>query len=159
MTTETVVPPPTDVEQPEEPSTTADVTEDPLSGDLQEVNAYAQEAGLLGDVYFDYDEAELKSEARDRLSKNADFMRQRLEFTFTIEGHADERGTNEYNLALGERRASAAKSYLTSLGIDASRVNTISYGEERPVCTVTDESCWWRNRRAGFVVTGRTTAG
>ena len=70
----------------------------------------------------------------------------------TIEGHCDERGTNEYNLALGERRANAAQSYLVSLGVGQARLRTLSYGEERPVCTESTEGCWQRNRRAHFVI-------
>jgi peptidoglycan-associated lipoprotein len=72
-----------------------------------------------------------------------------------IEGHCDERGTNEYNLALGERRANAAKDYLASLGVDAARVKTVSYGKERPVCTEATESCWAKNRRAHLVITAK----
>ena len=77
----------------------------------------------------------------------------------TIEGHCDERGTNEYNLALGARRAGSARDYVTSLGVAGARIRSISYGEERPQCTSTTESCWAMNRRAHFIVTGRTNAG
>jgi peptidoglycan-associated lipoprotein len=144
-----------EVSQPEAPDTTGDMQPDPLSEDLETANAYAREQGLLGDVYFDFDQYSLKPEARDRLAKNAAFMKEHPEFTFTIEGHCDERGTNEYNLALGERRASAARDYLLSLGASAGSTRTISYGEERPVCETSDEGCWWRNRRAHFKITGR----
>ncbi len=82
-------------------------------------------------------------------------MRAHPNFRFLVEGHCDERGTNEYNLALGERRANAATGYLASLGIDGMRMRTVSYGEERPVCTESNESCWQRNRRARFVITGK----
>jgi peptidoglycan-associated lipoprotein len=82
-------------------------------------------------------------------------MREHPEYTFTVEGHADERGTNDYNLALGQERAASASSYLQSLGVDAGRLRNISYGEERPVCTEQSETCWQRNRRAHFVITGR----
>lgn len=133
-----------------------DATPDPLSEDIEKVNEYVYSQGLIGDVYFDFDKYELKSEARERLAKNAEFMKANPQFTFTIEGHCDERGTNEYNLALGDRRASSAVNYLSSLGISASGVRTISYGEERPQCNESAESCWWRNRRAHFVITGRT---
>ena len=77
----------------------------------------------------------------------------------TIEGHADERGTNEYNLALGDKRANAVRDYLTSLGVDAGRLRTLSYGEERPVCTESEESCWSQNRRGHMVITGRANMG
>lgn len=128
---------------------------DPLAGDLIEAQRYAEEAGLLGDIYFDFDRSNLTSQARDRLAQNAEFMNSRPEFTFTIEGHCDERGTNEYNLALGDRRANSALSYLVSLGVDASRLVTISYGEENPTCTESGEGCWSRNRRAHFLISGR----
>jgi peptidoglycan-associated lipoprotein len=156
--TTTVEPSATEVTAPAAPSV-ADETEDPLSKDLQDVNAYVQEQGLIGDVFFDYDRADLRSESRDRLAKNAQFLSGHPEFVVTIEGHCDERGTNEYNLALGDRRAAAARDYLVSLGVAAGRLRTISYGEERPFCTSSDESCWSQNRRAHFVITGRTNVG
>jgi peptidoglycan-associated lipoprotein len=124
--------------------------------ELDAINRYAQEQGLLGDVYFDYDKYDLRSEARDRLARNADFMGAHPDFIFTIEGHCDERGTNEYNLALGDRRAAAARNYLSSLGVDSSRMSTISYGEERPQCFDSEEACWRLNRRATFLITGRS---
>lgn len=123
--------------------------------ELMNVTNEAYARGLLGDIYYDFDEYDLRPEARERLARNAEFMREHPEFVFTIEGHCDERGTNEYNLALGDRRASAARNYLTSLGIDTSRLSTISYGEERPQCAESSESCWQLNRRAHFVITGR----
>ena len=129
--------------------------EDPLAGDLDAVNEYVRRQGLLGDVYFAYDEAELSPEARQRLADNARFLDHEPAFEVTIEGHCDERGTPEYNLALGERRAQAAASYLTALGIDRSRLRTTSYGEERSLCTESDETCWQQNRRDHFVLTGR----
>jgi len=138
------------------PPPVQDKTPDPFSEDIQTANTAAYEQGLLGDVYFDFDKYELKQEARDRLAKNAGFMNAHPEFTFNVEGHCDERGTVEYNLALGERRANASKDYLVSLGVSASRIRTISYGKERPQCTEADESCWWRNRRDYFVITGRS---
>ena len=161
---EPVPPPPPPVEEPEPPQEVppppapepVDETPDPLSQDLVTAQEYAVRMGLLGDVYFDFDKFDLKAEARDRLDRNAKFMRDHPEFTFTIEGHCDERGTNEYNLALGDRRASAAQDYLASLGIDVGRLQTRTYGEERPVCTESNEACWQRNRRAHFVITGRT---
>lgn len=128
---------------------------DPLAGDLDSVNEYLRRQGLLGDVYFDYDRAELSSETRDRLARNARFLTEHSQFRLTIEGHCDERGTSEYNLALGERRAAAVREYLSSLGVSSDRLTTLSYGKERPVCTEGDESCWRLNRRAHHVVTGR----
>jgi peptidoglycan-associated lipoprotein len=119
------------------------------------VNDYVARNGLLGDVYFDFDKAELTEESRTRLARNADWLRAHPEFEVRIEGHCDERGTNEYNLALGERRAAAAREYLTSLGVSARNLTTLSYGEERPQCSDSSEGCWSRNRRAHFLITGR----
>jgi peptidoglycan-associated lipoprotein len=128
---------------------------DPWSGDIDAVNRYARDHGLLGDVYFDYDRFELRTDARDQLATNARFFKEHPQFVITIEGHCDERGTNEYNLALGEGRASSAGGYLQNLGVPGGRLQTISYGKERPVCGESQEDCWWRNRRAHFVITGR----
>ncbi len=143
------------VEPAPAPPTMDDDTPDWETGELGELNRYAMENGLLGDVYFAYDRSDLSAEATDRLAANAAFMRQHPNLMFTVEGHCDERGTNAYNLALGDRRANAAASYLGSLGITGGRLSTVSYGEERPQCSVSAESCWSRNRRAHFVITGR----
>lgn len=135
------------------------VEENPLdSADLQVVNQELQRRGFSPDVYFNYDESSLSDDARSKLARNADLLKT-TQLLVTIEGHADERGTNEYNLALGDRRANAVRDYLTSLGVDAGRLRTLSYGEERPVCTETDESCWSQNRRAHLVITGRANVG
>ena len=149
-------PPPAEEVTAPTPPPVEDKTPDPFSEDIETANRAAYEQGLLGDIYFDFDRFELKSQARDRLSKNAEFLKTHPEFMIRIEGHCDERGTAEYNIALGERRASAAKDYLVSLGIPSSQLQTISYGEERPQCTESNESCWWRNRRDHFVITGRS---
>lgn len=133
----------------------ADAVASPLDGDLVAAHEHAYRTGLLGDVYFEFDLASLDEAARERLARNAEFLRQRPEFVVSLEGHCDERGTNDYNLALGERRAQSARDYLLSLGIDGARLRTISYGEERPVCSTSDESCWQRNRRVHFLLTGR----
>ena len=141
---------PQEVSEPPAPSTEGDTRPDPLSEDLQTANAYAREQGLLGDVYFDFDRYALKDEARDRLAKNAAFMKDHPEFTFTLEGHCDERGTNEYNLALGEKRARSVRTYLVQAGVDRAGLRTLSYGEERPFALGHDESAWRLNRRAHF---------
>jgi peptidoglycan-associated lipoprotein len=154
----------TDVSSPREvtsapnPTPKDDTPATPLSGDLREAQNYAVEKGLLGEVYFEFDSSNLDGKARERLAKNAEFLRSGDggRFVLTIEGHCDERGTNEYNLALGERRSNAARDYLISLGIPAGRLRTISYGEERGVCSESDEGCWWRNRRAYFRITDRS---
>jgi peptidoglycan-associated lipoprotein len=101
---------------------------------------------------FDFDRYDLRPQDKEALAKNADWLKAHAGALLLIEGHADERGTNEYNLALGERRAKAARDYLASLGIDGGRVTLISYGEERPLCTERAESCWARNRRGHFLV-------
>ena len=104
------------------------------------------------DIYYDFDKSTLKPAAQDNLMKKAAWLRANPNATVTIEGHCDERGTNEYNLALGDRRADSAKAFLVDLGIAASRLTTVSYGEERPVCTQHTEECWAKNRRAHFVL-------
>ncbi len=106
----------------------------------------------LKDIFFDYDRYDVRPDARDTLRANADWLRSNPSARIEIEGHCDERGTNEYNLALGAKRAQAVKDYLVSLGISAERLSTISYGEEIPVCKEPNENCWRRNRRARFVV-------
>lgn len=146
------VPMPEEVEAPEPSMTEEDRTEPELPTEVEELNRYLRDRGLIGDVYFDFDRAELRPEAREQLAQNAQWLRENPGYAATIEGHCDERGTNEYNLALGERRATAARSYVVSLGVGENRLQTISYGEERPVCTESTESCWQRNRRAHFVV-------
>lgn len=101
-------------------------------------------------IYFDFDKSEIKPEAKGVLEKKAAWLREHSEYKVSIQGHADERGTNEYNLALGDRRAKAAMKYLNALGISADRMSTISFGEERPVCNEKNESCWSKNRRDEF---------
>ena len=103
-------------------------------------------------VYFDTDQFDLDAEDSAKLQTQARYFAQYTNVNFTIEGHADERGTREYNLALGERRANSAKNYLVSLGIPAERIRTVSYGKERPVALGSDEGSWAQNRRAATVV-------
>ena len=107
----------------------------------------------VGDrVFFESDQTELSSQAIATLDKQAQWLQQYNRYAFTIEGHADERGTREYNIALGAKRAQSVKSFLASRGIDASRMRTISYGKERPVAVCNDISCWSQNRRAVTVL-------
>ena len=101
-------------------------------------------------INFDFDKSEIRPDAKPILEQKAAWLREHPEFKVSIQGHADERGTNEYNLALGERRAKAAMKYLNALGISADRMSTISYGEERPLCTERNETCWAKNRRDEF---------
>jgi peptidoglycan-associated lipoprotein len=150
---------PVDIAPRPETTSSSDPKASPLDADLAAANDYARQNGLLGDVYFDFDRAELKGEARERLAQNARFLAERPEFVVTLEGHCDERGTGEYNLALGQSRSTMARGYLTSLGISPDRLISLSLGEERPVCTASDESCWQQNRRVHFVLTGRLPAG
>jgi len=103
------------------------------------------------DAYFDYDKADIRPDARESLSKTADFLKNYPQIKVTIEGHCDERGSTEYNLGLGDRRASAVKQYIISLGISADRLSTVSYGKEKPFCMEHNESCWQQNRRGHFV--------
>ncbi len=109
----------------------------------------------VGDrVFFAFDKYSLQSEARSTLEKQAIWLKKYPQLSITVEGHADERGTREYNLALGERRANSAKDYLVALGVPASRIRTISYGKERPVALGSNEAAWAQNRRAVTVVRG-----
>jgi peptidoglycan-associated lipoprotein len=98
------------------------------------------------DAYFDFNKADIRADARDALAKTADFLRKYPQIKATIEGHCDERGSTEYNLVLGDRRAAAVKNYLVQLGISADRLNTVSYGKEKPFCSESNEECWQRNR-------------
>ena len=111
--------------------------------------------GLLADVYFDLDKSDIRESERPTLSKNADVLKKYDFIRVTLEGHCDERGTVEYNLALGERRAKAAFDYLVSLGVPADRLKVVSYGKEVPVCTESNEGCWQKNRRARPAITGK----
>jgi peptidoglycan-associated lipoprotein len=115
-----------------------------------------EKSGLLAEVFFDFDKAEIRDADRATLAKNAAALKRFDFLRVTVEGHCDERGTVEYNLALGERRSRAAYDYLISLGVPADRLKTVSYGKEVPVCQVSAEDCWQRNRRAHFTVTGKT---
>ena len=150
--------PTTDVAPDTTPAGPVDMVEQAPPQSIQELQKELEQGGLIGDVFYDFDKYELRPEARARLEKNAMFMNSSdgRGLTFTIEGHCDERGTNEYNIALGQSRSTSALDYLISLGVDRGRIKTISYGEERPFCTESTEACWQRNRRARFVISGRS---
>ena len=109
-------------------------------------------AKIFKDIYFDFDRYNLKPEAKKTLDGIAEWLKSNSSYRVLVEGHCDERGTNEYNLALGERRANSAKSYLIGLGIAEKRISTISYGEEKPQCTERNEACWSKNRRDHFLL-------
>jgi len=104
------------------------------------------------DAFFDLDKSDLRPDARQALTKDAEFLRSYPQVRVSLEGHCDERGSTEYNLGLGQRRAEAAKDFLISLGITSDRVETISWGKERPFCGEHNEECWQQNRRAHFVM-------
>ena len=137
-----------------------DATPEPVAEQKEEVVVTKEEAVVYKapdvvmqeDIYFDFDKSTLTAAAQDNLLRKAEWLRENSDATVTIEGHCDERGTNEYNLALGDRRAESAKAFLVDLGIDPSRLTTISYGEERPVDPRNMEEAWSKNRRDHFVV-------
>ena len=108
--------------------------------------------GVLKTIYFDFDRYSIRDEFKEALRQNTQWIKDHPGFNVVVEGHCDERGTGEYNLALGDRRASTTKQYLASLGVSSSRLRTLSYGEERPAVDGHDESAWSRNRRANFLI-------
>ena len=118
---------------------------------LEQVNAQRP----LEDVLFEYDAAELTDRARASLQKDAAWIKKWTTTRVSVEGHADSRGTSEYNLALGERRATVMRDYLVSLGVPSARLSVVSMGEEQPLCRDEAESCWTQNRRGHFVVTAK----
>ena len=133
----------------------APATEEPAA--KQPAPAAAKPADTSGmimqeDIFFEFDKSTLTPAAQDNLMRKAAWLRENPDVTVTIEGHCDERGTNEYNLALGDRRADSAKAFLVDPGIASSRMTTISYGEERPLCMQQTEECWAKNRRDHFVL-------
>lgn len=122
-----------------------------LSQDIATLNA----RGYLKDAYFDFDRASLRGDARTALAADAEWLKRYPSIHVLIEGHCDDRGTEEYNLALGDKRDGSVESYLADLGVPASRIRTVSYGKDRPFCTGDDEGCWQQNRRGHFVITAK----
>ena len=116
----------------------------------EEILAFESES-----IYFDFDKSELRNDSRNTLSELAQWMKNNPLVDIRIDGHCDERGSNEYNLALGETRAASAKKYLVYLGISPDRLETMSYGEEKPSCSEATESCWSKNRRDDFTITSK----
>ena len=114
----------------------------------------AATAALTATIYFDYDRSDITDDSRAKLDAKVPVLTQNTAVRIRIAGHTDSRGSDEYNLALGQRRAAAAKRYLTDRGIDGSRIEIVSFGEERPTCTDESEGCWSRNRRDEFEITG-----
>jgi len=161
-----VAPPPPPPPAPAAPATPPPAPEPPPTREVAPVeDEYSrmrkmatdeiERMGLLAEIHFDYDSADIREGDRQVLSRNADALKRFDFLRVTLEGHADERGTVEYNLALGERRAKAAYDYLVSLGVPAERLKTVSYGKEVPLCQQSSEDCWARNRRVHFAVTGK----
>jgi len=146
-------PPPPPAPPPPPPVVPSVPTEDEVfaSWTLEQLN----QQGVLETVYFAYDSADLTDDGRASLQKNATWLQRRTSTRLTIEGHADSRGTNEYNLALGERRAASVRDYLVSLGVPETRLSIVSKGEEQPGCVEENEACWGRNRRGLFVFTAK----
>jgi peptidoglycan-associated lipoprotein len=146
-------PPPPEPAPPKPPPSPAPLTEDQIFAKktVDQLNAERP----LTDVLFDYDQSTLRDEGRSALSRNAEYLKRWASVRFTVEGHADSRGTAEYNLALGGRRAAAVKDYLVSLGIAGDRMTTVSKGKEEPVCTEETEACWQQNRRGHHIITAK----
>lgn len=129
-----------------------DIPLDPLTEGIAFGEPRAEDVLILQTLYFDFDKSEILDQSRKILTGIADWMIEHQENRLKIEGHCDERGTKEYNLALGERRALGVRSYLTGLGVNPQRLLTVSYGEEMPACSEATEECWAKNRRAEFLV-------
>jgi peptidoglycan-associated lipoprotein len=142
---------------PAPPPSTPDVA--PQVSEYDRIKAMStdeiERLGLLADIHFDLDKYDLREGDRQTLNRNAEALKKFDFLRITVEGHCDERGSVEYNLALGERRAKAAYDYLVSLGVPADRMKTVSYGKEVPLCQEHSEDCWARNRRAHHAVTGK----
>jgi peptidoglycan-associated lipoprotein len=111
--------------------------------------------GHLADVFFDLDRSSIREDGRASLTANANWLKRWTNMRISIEGHCDERGTAEYNLGLGERRANAVKAYLVELGVPGDRVTVVSKGKEAPFCTDKGEACWQQNRRGHFIITAK----
>jgi peptidoglycan-associated lipoprotein len=148
-TAQTVTDPPDFVPRTETVST------ETLPNDIEEANRVAQSRGYIQDAFFEYNEAALSASGQSALQASATWLKRYPQYNLLIEGHCDERGTEQYNLALGDRRANIAKEYLATLGIDTSRIRTVSYGEERPFDQGHDESAWAKNRRDHLVLVGK----
>ena len=151
-------PPPMDTATRVEPQPdfvrTDEPREDVFPTDIEEANRFAQSKGYIRDAFFNYDEASLDDAAQANLSATATWLKsaQGMGYNVLIEGHCDERGTEQYNLALGDRRANAARDFLATLGVDGGRMRTVSYGEERPFEEGHDDASWGQNRRAHIVL-------
>jgi peptidoglycan-associated lipoprotein len=148
-----VTPPPPAPPPPAPPPKPAPLTEDEIFAktSLAELNAQRP----LADVFFDYDQSGVRDDSRGPLQKNADWLKRWASTQITVEGHADSRGSSEYNLALGSRRATAVKDYLVNLGVPGTRITVVSKCKEQPFCTTESEECWQQNRRGHFIITAK----
>jgi peptidoglycan-associated lipoprotein len=142
------------VEQPDDFVREATPAEETFPADIEELNRYVQRQGYVRDAFYNYDEATLDDAAQAALTSSANWLKGRegAGYNLLVEGHCDERGTEQYNLALGDRRANSARDYLMTLGVDGSRIRTVSYGEERPFEEGHDDASWAQNRRAHLVL-------
>jgi peptidoglycan-associated lipoprotein len=118
----------------------------------EEPARFKEESGLFADIQFDFDKYDIRSDAKPVLNDVASWLLKNPAAKLSVEGHCDDRGTNEYNLALGDRRAKSARDFLVALGVASKKIEIVSYGEEKPQCTEQTEECWAKNRRAHFVV-------
>jgi len=130
----------------------ADISEEAIPPELSAKGMEFVETESLGDVFFDYDKYNIRSDAKSALNKNARWLKRYGGVEIQVEGHCDERGSSEYNMALGQRRATSVRNYLISLGVDPERIYTISYGEERPFAMGHNEEAWAQNRRGHFLI-------
>ena len=153
VTTATAQPVPTETDFVSPKTDT--VTSEVLPNDIEELNRLAQSRGYIQDAFFEYNDSSLSAAAQSALTSSANWLKQNAQYNLLIEGHCDERGTEQYNLALGDRRANQAKEYLVTLGVDTARIRTVSYGEERPFDPGHDDAAWAKNRRDHLVLVGK----
>jgi len=154
---------PPETDEPATDTQPAEVVEDvttsgaPDPRDYTDARNFDNSESLLSKrvIYFDFDKSEVKAEYRAIVAAHASYVASHGSSRVTLEGHADERGTREYNLGLGERRGNSISGLLSAAGAMGSQLDTVSYGEERPVCRVSDEDCWWQNRRVEIIYTAR----
>jgi peptidoglycan-associated lipoprotein len=156
------IPPAAPATPPAPPAPPAPPPSAPAPRALTEDEIFAQKTadqlnreGVLADVFFDLDASTIRTEGRAALTANANYLKRWTSVRFNIEGHCDERGTAEYNLGLGDRRANAVKAYLVELGVPADRITVVSKGKETPFCSEHNEACWQQNRRGHFVITAK----